>query len=55
MLFWPARRSTQAAVSMPAAVPAIRGLRCTGLPVESSLTLLFGVDQFPVELVRLEE
>src|SRR3989442_12075289 len=45
MLFWLERRSTHTAVSIPAAVPAMRGLRCTGLPLESSLTLRLGVLQ----------
>ena len=53
MLFWLERRSTQTAVSMPAAVPAMRGLRCTGFWVVSSLTLVFASHEPPAG--RFEE
>ena len=55
MLVWLERRSTQTAVSAPAAVPEIRGLRWTAPPppAGSSLTFRFGVSQVPLEALRL--
>src|SRR6266852_6133893 len=50
MLFWLERRSTHTAISAPAGVPAMRGLRCTGLPVASVLTVELGAQLVPVGL-----
>src|SRR5439155_386572 len=57
MLFWLARRSTHTAVSAPAAVPAMRGLRWTEPPPppDSSLTLTSGETQVWLAAVRFRK